>query len=98
MVPTFDAAARIDGAALGGEDVLPAPRARRERILAGKRRRQPYIAETFSDVLFVKLVSFGKMRAQCAANAAWQHGDAVLPPLAIANEYLAPGELNVFHP
>jgi len=81
VMPTDDAVARIAREPLGRKDILPAPFARRVRILARQRERQPDGAESLVEVLLMQLDDVQPMLAQRPDDRARHHGDAIFLPL-----------------
>ena len=98
VMAAHDAAARIDRAAIGGKHVLPAPIARRGRVFAFERRRQPYRAETRLQIGVVQTLRRSELPAHGRQQPVGKHRDAVLRARAVADDDRAPFEIDVLHP
>jgi len=98
MMTTLDAVAEIDRPRARRKDTLPAPFARRARILAIERERKPDGSEAVGQVAPVQLARVLDLLAQRSDDTQRQHRHAVLVALAVAHEDLAPRELDVLHP
>jgi hypothetical protein len=86
---------RVDGEALGGEDILPTPLSIGTGILDLQRIGQINGPKPFFEILIVQLLDAGEVLFQGREEVFGQDGDAILFALAIAHGNAAPLKINV---
>lgn len=95
VMPPTPASSWIAIKARRREYPLPAPVPGRPGVLAIDRVRQLDASEPAGEVVVMLLAHLLDMLLYRVAQRLGKHGDAILPPLAVPNDDLAPLKLNV---
>src|SRR5690606_38117549 len=98
VMPTIEAIARIDAPRYRRKCVLPAPFAFCGSVLARQGIGQPHSPEAGSQVPLVNTSCMRQLRMQTIEADGGQHGSAILAALAMTDQDLASGEVDVLDP
>src|SRR5215475_1802188 len=93
-----NARSRVGRTRRRGEDVLPAPLARRVAPFALECGRQENFAKAFRKIALVERADAVKMRVQSGARTAWKQRYSILGALAVAHDDFLALEVDVFDP
>ncbi len=97
MMPSFFVSPGVLPAAFLGKDPLPAPVLRRVGVLAVEGVWKLHTAPPIRDILLMNGLDLFEVVLERDLRRFGQHRDPVFRPLAVANQNLIPGEIDVLH-